>query len=324
MKMICRRAVCFIFCAAFLCGCSSPQTARTAEPAKPAETADVRSDKIPFDFAAVGAATAVPALVEKYGAVSVNYLMHFEDEDYRQSITFFGNENGSISYIQTSGDNDDTEYFDGLCDYWTQYTEDGTVGYADLPVGGADLGISYENYIFDHSDADSLTVTGMTRTDDGGAIVEAQEEYADTVEVEGDGEGETSVSERIFVYDYIFRVNPSNEMTEIKMSCIDKESGKTDSTLEMKVTFGGEKPAVPQFMNDTFTINAVFIGSEDETSYDFAVPSGFLPYIMTPEDGDYIISRNREMTDTISSTASITESAVLYIRRADAAQGVVN
>ena len=322
MKMICRRAVCFIFCAAFLCGCSSAQAADTAYTADTADTEAVGSDKIPFDFAAVGNATAVPALVDKYGAVSVDYLMHFEDEDYRQSITFFGNEKGSISYLQTSGDNNDTEYFDGLCDYWTQYTEDGAVGYADLPVGGADLGISYENYIFDHSDADSLTVTGMTRTDDGGAIVEAQEEYADTVEI--DGEGEDAASERIFVYDYIFRVNPSNEMTEIKMSCIDKESGETDSTLEMKVTFGGEKPAVPQFMNDTFSIKAVFMGNEGETSYDFAVPVGFLPYIMTPEDGDYIISRNREMTDTISSTASITESAVLYIRRADSAQGVAN
>lgn len=287
-----------------LTGCASDNA--------PAETADtgvsatesVYPVQSEIDLNKLADASRTSVLLEKYGSFSVSYSMDY-GEVITQNASFFLNADGTYSYVNSSDGS--LEYFDGTNDYWREEYED-TVGcFAYLALPGSASVMDLESYIFTYSDGDGLVVTDHTRTDDGGYIISASENYSEAYE---DADGNTvNIS---YKYEYVLSTTADFEVTGLKCTCTDVNTGETDSTLEMTVEYGAEPADIPEFMNETFVVTVIVISGDTEVTAEYEVPVDFSPYFSMPSDGDYQFWYDREATRPVEDTMDIDSPCMLY------------
>lgn len=277
-------------------GLPADNTASATETASPAQ------DMI--DLKMFAEASKTSALLEKYGSFSVNYSMDY-GELLTQKASFFLNSDGSYSYVNTSDGS--VEYFDGINDYWQEEYDDMTGGYAYLSLPGSSEIMDLESYIFTYSDDDGLVVTSYTQLDDGSYIISASENYNDSYE---DADGSTvSIS---YKYEYVISATADYEVTGLKCTCTDVNSGEVDSTLEMSVEYGAAPAEIPQFMDETFVITVIVISGDNEVTAEYEVPMDFQPYFSMPSDGDYQMCYDREGTQPVEDTMAIDSPCMIY------------
>ncbi|MGN0697055.1 MAG: hypothetical protein ACI4J5_09860 [Oscillospiraceae bacterium] len=290
-----------------LTGCGSGQdTSGGSMPsdntASATETVSPVQDSI--DLMLFAEASKTSALLEKYGSFSVSYSMDY-GELLTQNASFFLNSDGSYSYVNTSDGS--VEYFDGVNDYWQEEYDDITGGYAYLSLPGSSEIMDLESYIFTYSKDDGLVVTGYTQLDDGSYIISASENYNDSYE---DADG--SIVSISYKYEYVISATADYEVTGLKCTCTDVNSGEVDSTLEMSVEYGAAPADIPQFMDETFVITVIVISGDSEVTAEYEVPMDFQPYFSMPSDGDYQICWDRGGTQPVEDTMAIDSPCMIY------------
>lgn len=287
-----------------LTGCASDNVPEenTETAASATETVSAVQNEIDLNKLAEASRTSV--ILEKYGSFSVSYSMDY-GELITQDASFFLNADGTYSYVNSSDGS--LEYFDGTNDYWREEYDDmvGCFAYLSLP-GSAEI-MDLEHYIFTYGEGDELVVTGYTRTDDGGYIISASENYNESYE---DADGNTvNIS---YKYEYVLSTTADFEVTGLKCVCTDVNTGEIDSTLEMSVEYGAAPAAIPDFMNETFVITVIVISGDNEVTVEYEVPVDFQPYFSMPSDGDYQFFFDRDGTQPIEDTMAIDSPCIIY------------
>ncbi|MCI5752044.1 MAG: hypothetical protein MR038_06105 [Oscillospiraceae bacterium] len=277
-------------------GLPSDNTASATQTVSPAQDT--------IDLKLFAEASKTSKLLEKYGSFSVSYSMDY-GELLTQNASFFLNSDGSYSYVNNADGS--VEFFDGVNDYWQEEYEDMVGGYAYLSLPGSSEIMDLEGYIFTYSDDDGLVVTDYTRTDDGGYIISASENYNDSYE---DADG--SIVSISYKYEYVISATADYEVTGLKCTCTDVNSGEVDSTLEMSVEYEAAPAKIPEFMDETFVITVIVISGDSEVTSEFEVPMGFQPYFSMPSDGDYQMCWDREGTQPVEDTMAIDSPCMIY------------
>ena len=267
-------------------------------------TVSEETGKTDFDLSLIAQASRTSALLEKYPNIKLTYTMDY-GEIYNEVMTISRNSKGQPYFVSIS--DGDSEYYDGANNYWQETHEGETLCYAQLSLRDAPP-MDMENYIFTYSTEDGLTVTDYTQTDDGSYIITAEEIYTERYELDNN---DTAAIE--LKYEYVISTTPDHELTGMKCTCTDSETGEVDSTLDLTVEYEAVTPVLPDFMNDTYVITAAVTRHDGtELTEEFEVPEGFMPYFSTPDDGDYKFSLDPDGLEIID-TMDITGPCTVYV-----------